>query len=109
VVVCAANLFTVAIRKLEDDSILSVHSDTVKASEISFELLQPVGGRYPQIIDGCAGIQQIEFALDAAPEFASNPAGRFAVAPVIDIGTRRIPKAGDHKREYTLIPGIYVC
>jgi len=35
--------------------------------------------------------------LDPAPEFASNPAGRFAGAPVIDVGSRRIPEAGDHK------------
>jgi len=110
VVVYAANLFTVAIRELEDDSILLVHADTVKASEISSQLLQPVGGRYPQILDGCAGIQRIEFALHPAPELASNPAGRFGVTPVIDVGTRRIPEAGDHKDsipEYRLF--MYGC
>jgi hypothetical protein len=97
VIICAANLCTVAICELEYDSILLVHANTVKASEISSQLLQSVGGRYPQVFDGCAGIQQIEFALHPAPEFAANPAGRFGVAPVIDIGTGRIPEAGDHK------------
>jgi len=97
VVVYAANLFTFAVHEPEDDSILLVYANTAKAGEISPELLQPVGGRYPQVLNGCASIQQIEFALHPAPEFASNPAGRFAVAPVIDVGSRLIPEAGDHK------------
>jgi hypothetical protein len=95
VVVCAANLFTIAIRELEDDSILLVHADTVKINEM--QLLQSVGGRHPQVLDGCAGIQQIEFLLHPAPELASNPAGRFGVAPVIDVGGRCIAETGDHK------------
>jgi hypothetical protein len=110
VVICAANLFTVAIHELKDDAILLVHADTVKASEIPSQLLQPVGGRYPQVFDGCAGIPQIEFAPHPAPKFASNPAGRFGVAPVIDVGTGRIPEAGDHKDiipEYPLF--MYGC
>jgi hypothetical protein len=110
VVVCAANLFTIAVRELEDDSILLVHADTVKTNEISPQLLQSVGGRHPQVLDGCAGIQQIEFLLHPAPELASNPAGRFGVAPVIDVGGRYIPKTGDHKNsipEYSLSMYIF--
>jgi hypothetical protein len=104
-IISAADLFAVAIREPEDDSILLVHADTVKAGEISSELLQPIGGRDAQIRDGCAGIQQIEILLHPAPEFMSNSAGRFAVAPVIDVGRRRIPETGDHKTsipEYTI-------
>jgi hypothetical protein len=97
VVVYAANLFIFAIHEPEDDSILLVHVNTVKASEISPELLQPVGGRYPQVLDGCASIQQVEFVLHPAPELASNPTGRFGVAPVIDVGSGLIPETGDHK------------
>jgi hypothetical protein len=97
VVVYAANLFTFAVHEPEDDSILLVHANTVKAGEISPELFQTVGGRYPQVLNGCAGIQQIEFALYPAPELASNPTGRFGVVPVIDVGSRLIPETGDHK------------
>jgi hypothetical protein len=97
VVVYAANLFTFAVHEPEDDSILLVRANTVKAGEISLELLQPVGGRYTQVLDGCAGIQQIEFVLYPAPELASNSTGRFGVTPVIDVGSRLIPEAGDHK------------
>jgi hypothetical protein len=106
VIVCAANLFTIAVRELEDDSILPVHADTVKTNEISPQLLQPVGGRHPQVLDGCAGIQQIEFLLHPAPELASNPAGRFGVAPVIDVGGRYIPETGDHRNS---IPEYPLC
>jgi hypothetical protein len=48
--------------------------------------------------------------MHPAPEFASDPAGRFGVAPVIDVGSRRIPEAGDHKPsipEYTIF--MYSC
>ena len=104
-IIGAADFFTVAIREFEDDSILLVHADTVIASEISFQLLQSIGGRYPQILYGCAGIQQIEFALHTAPEHASDPPGRLAVTPMIDVRCRGIAEAGDHNRsipEYRL-------
>src|SRR5208337_312330 len=106
VVVCAADRLTVALGKLEDDSILLVDADTVKVSEISSQLLQPVGGRCPQVCDGCTGVQQVEFALHPVPEFAPNPAGGFGVAPVVDVGGRGIPETGDHKDsipEYSLV------
>jgi hypothetical protein len=106
VVICAANLFTGAIRELKDDSILLVHADAVKAIEISSQLLKPVGGRCPQVLHGRASIQQIEFALHPVPEFAANSAGRFGVAPVIDVGTGCIPETGDHQDsipEYPLV------
>jgi hypothetical protein len=96
VVVYAANLFTFAVHKPEDDSIRLVHGNTVKAGAISPELLQPVGGRYPQVLDGRARIQKIEFVLYLAPELASNPTGAFGVVPVIDIRSRLIPETGDH-------------
>jgi hypothetical protein len=97
VIISTANLFTSPVGKLEYDSILLVHADTVKAGQISFQFLQPVGGRCPQILDRRASVQQIEFLLHPAPKFASNSTGRFAVAPVIDVGGRRISEAGDHK------------
>jgi hypothetical protein len=97
-VIYTANLFTVAVRELEDDSILLAHADTVIAREISSQPLKSVSGRYPQVIDGCTGVQQIEFLPHPAPELASNPAGRFAVAPVINVGSCRIRETGDHKR-----------
>jgi hypothetical protein len=74
-----------------------VHANTVKAGAISPELLQPVGGKYPQVLDGGARIQQIEFVLYPAPELASNPRGAFGVVPVIDIRSRLIPETGDHR------------
>jgi hypothetical protein len=103
VVICAANLFTVAIRELKDDSILLVHTDAVKASEISSQFLQVVGGRRPQVLHGCASIQQIEFALHPAPELASNPTG-FGIAPVVDVGAGRISETGDHKNSIPEYP-----
>jgi hypothetical protein len=110
VVIGTANFFTVAVRKLEDDSILLVDADTVKASEISSQLLQSVGGRDSQVFDGGRGIQQVEFLLNAVPELTLNPAGRFGVAPVIDVGCGRIPETGDHEDsipEYTI--SMYSC
>ena len=96
-VICTANFFTGTIRELKDDSILLVYTDAVKTSEVSSQLLQPVGGRRPQVFDGCASVEQIEFLLHPAPEFAPNSAGRFGIAPVVNIGARRIAEAGDHK------------
>jgi hypothetical protein len=96
VVVDAANLFTFAVHEPEDDSIRLVHAHTVKAGAISPELLQAVGGRYPQVPDGGARIQQIEFVLYPAPELASNPTGAFGVVPVIGLRSRLIPETGDH-------------
>jgi hypothetical protein len=96
VVVYAANLFTFAVHEPEDDTIRLVHANTVKAGAISAELLPPVDGRYPQVLDGRARIQQIEFVLHPAPELASNPTGAFGVVPVIDIRSRLIPETGDH-------------
>jgi len=93
----AANLFTVAVRELKDDSVPLVDADAVKASPVSAQLFQPIRRRYPQVFDRCAGVQQIEFLLHPTPELAANPAGRLAVAPVVNIGSRRIPEAGDHK------------
>jgi hypothetical protein len=100
-IISAANVFTVTVFKLEDEAILPVHADTVKSGQISSQLLQSVGGRRPQVLDGCAGIQQIEFLLHPAPKLASNLAGRFAVAPVKNVGSRRIPEVGDNKKQYT--------
>jgi hypothetical protein len=85
---------------------LLVNADTVKISEISSQLLQPIGGRCPQVFDGCTGVQQIELALHTVPEVAPNPAGGFGVAPVVDVGGRGIPEARDHKSsipEYSLV------
>ena len=95
-VVGAANLGTVAVREFEYDSILLVYADTVEAGESSPQFLQSIGRGDPQVFDGRAGIQQIEFLLHPAPELASNPTGSFAVVPVIDIRRRRISEAGDH-------------
>src|SRR5260221_5979846 len=96
-IISAANFFTFAVREFEYESILLVHADTVKASAIPPQLLQSIGGRHPQIFDGRTCIQQIEFLLQPTPQLASNAAGSFAVAPVVDVGSRRIPEAGDHK------------
>ena len=96
-VIGAANLLAVAVRESKDDSILLINADTPKASEISATLFEAIGGRCPQILDRRASVQQIEFLLHPAPKFASNSTGRFAVAPVIDVGGRRISEAGDHK------------
>src|SRR5260370_42183600 len=82
VVICAANFFTGAIRELKDDSILLVYTYAVKTSEVSSQFLQPVGGRRPQVFDGCASVEQIEFLLHPVSEFAPNSARRFGVAPV---------------------------
>jgi hypothetical protein len=104
-VIGAAYRFTSSIREFEDDSILLVHSDTIKASEISPQFFQPVAGRYPQIFDNSASIEQIEFLLQSAPKLASDLAGRSAIGPMINVGGRRIPKAGDHTAiipEYSL-------
>src|ERR1700684_2902924 len=95
--VSAANVFTVAVRELKDNSILPIDADTEKAGEISAKLFQPVGRWNPQVIDRGAGIQQVEFLRHAAPEFAPDLAGGFRVAPVIDIGGRGIPPAGGQR------------
>jgi hypothetical protein len=104
VVIRAANLFTIAVREFEYNSILLVHANTVKAGEIAPQLFQSIGRRDPEVVDGCAGIQQIEFLLHPTPQLAPNPAGRFAIAPVIDVGSRRIPEAGDHRHSIPEYP-----
>jgi hypothetical protein len=96
VVVYAANLFPFAVHEPEDDAIRLVRANTVKAGSISPEPLPPVGGRYPQVLDGRARIQQVEFVLYPAPELASNPKGAFGVVPVIDIRSRLIAETRDH-------------
>jgi hypothetical protein len=104
-VIGAANLLAVAVRESKDDSILLINADTPKASEISATLFEAIGGKCPQILDRGAGIQQVEFLLHSAPEFAPDPAGGFRVVPVIEIGGRGIPETGDHGKsipEYTL-------
>jgi hypothetical protein len=91
----------VASDKPEHNPILVVHTNTVKASEIAFKLLQPVGGRDPEILNGCAGIQQIEFFLYARPNLSWQLAGRFGIATVIDVGRGRIRETDDH---FLIIP-----
>jgi len=95
-IISAANLFAVAVRELEYDSILLVHPDTVKTCEIASQLLQSIRRRHSQIVDGRAGVQQVKFLLHPAPEFPSNAASRFAGAAVINVGSRGIPEAGNH-------------
>jgi hypothetical protein len=95
----------VAVREPKDDSILLINADTPKASETSAKLFEATSGRCPQILDRGAGIQQVEFLLYSAPEFAPDRAGGFPVVPVIDIGGRGIPETGDHGEsipEYTI-------
>jgi hypothetical protein len=104
VVIRAANLFTIAVREFEYNSILLVHANTVKAGEIAPQLFQSIGRRDPEVVDGCAGIQQIKFLLHPTPQLAPNPAGRFAIAPVIDVGSRRIPEAADHRHSIPEYP-----
>src|ERR1700737_3776540 len=104
VVIRAANLFTIAVREFEYNSILLVHANTVKAGEIAPQLFQSIGGRDPQVVDGCESIQQIEFLPPPAPPPAPKPGGCFSVAPVIDGGSRRIPEAADHRHSIPEYP-----
>ena len=90
------NLERIVTAPHKTNSILVVDTNTVLPLPISAELLQAVGGRYPQVPDGGARIQQIEFVLYPAPELASNPTGAFGVVPAIDIRSRLIPETGDH-------------
>jgi len=96
VVIRTANVLKVASDNPEHDPILVVHTNTVKASEITFKLLQPIGGRDPQIVNGCACIQQIEFLLHSCPNLSWQLAGRFGIATVIDVGRGRVREADDH-------------
>ena len=103
-IVGATNLITPAVREFEYDSILLIHADTIKSGEISSQLLQPIGRRCTQVLDGTAGIQQIELLLHAAPELSPNPARRFAVFSVINVGSRGVPEAGDHEASIAEYP-----
>jgi|SRR5580704_16993316 hypothetical protein len=103
-IISAANVFTVAVRKSEYDPILLVHADTVEASHVPAQFLQSIRGRNPQILNGCAGIEQVEFLLHSVPEFASDLAGGFAIVSVINVGGRRVPEAGDHRESILEYP-----
>ena len=56
VVICAADLFAVAVGKLEHDSVLLVHADTVEVTQFSSQFLQSVRGGRPQVHEGCTRI-----------------------------------------------------
>jgi hypothetical protein len=101
VVVGTADALAMTGGKPEHDPILFVHSNTVKAGKIASELLQPIRGRSPQILDACTGIQQIELSLHPGPDFPRQVAGSFGVAAVIDVGRRGVAEADDY---FLIIP-----
>ena len=73
-VIRAADLFTVAIRELEDDPVLLVHANAVMTGEISSQLLQPVRERTTQALraSGMLRSQNSCFPLSHPPRNCDN-------------------------------------
>jgi len=101
VIVDTANFLTMPIGKPKHNPILFVHPNAIKAAESSFELLEPVGGRNPKILDRRAGIQQIKLVLYPGPKLPRYFTSSFAIAAVINFGSRRVPETDNHKDDYT--------
>jgi hypothetical protein len=97
VVVNTTHLLASTVHETEDDSILLIHADTIEAGQISFELLEPIRRRNPQIIKRCARIQHIEFLLYPAPKCTRQLASGFAVAPMKNVGCPGVRKTDNHR------------
>lgn len=81
----------------EHDPILVVHAHGMETSKIAAERVQPISGRYPQVIEPRYGVNLIQFAADDRPELLRDAPCRLAVDAVPDVPGRFIGERPDHR------------
>ena len=99
VVISAAHLLALTGYETENDSILLIHTDTVKPIKIASELLQSVRRRNSQVFERGTGIQQIELLLYSPSKHARQLTSSFALAPVKNVGRGRVREADNHSSQ----------
>jgi len=97
VVISAPNIERVTAFETEHDSILIVHADGVRASQLTSERVQPVPGWHLQIVKLGHGVDLIEFPTHDWPELTRNPPRSFAVDAVPDVLGGVIRQRPDHE------------
>jgi hypothetical protein len=84
----------VAISPLEADAILIIDSDAVLTFALAVQSLQPVSGRYTQIIQRHGGMQQEELFQCPHFQIGGNPSTSPRLPKLLRI---RIPEACNHE------------
>ena len=95
-IVGALHVERVTAFKTEHDSILSVHAHGVQPSHVTAERVQPVSGRYLQVIEPRYGVDLIKFAADDRPELLRDAPCRLAVDAVPDVPRCVICQRSNH-------------
>lgn len=98
-IVGTTDLCALTSDETKDNSILLIHTNTVKPIKIPSQLLQSVRWRNSQVFKREAGIQQIELLLYSRPKHARQLASGLAVAPVKNVGRRRVREADNHQAQ----------
>ena len=80
----------------EHDPTLIVHPHGLETSKIAAERVQPIAGRYLQVIEPRYGIKLIQFAADDRPELLRDAPCRLAVDAVPDVPRGVICQRSDH-------------
>ncbi len=87
--VLAKHVGCVAGFEAEANAILVVYSNAPISFEIVRQLFKLISGAL-QIVQGCRGVQRIQFSTDAFPELPINPARCFRSGAVVNIRSPRI-------------------
>jgi len=84
VIVGAVNVERVLAFEAKHDAVLIVHANCVVSRKVECERVQPIPGRYPQVVDRRHRVNLVELAPNGGPQLLGDPPGGFAVDTVPD-------------------------
>ncbi len=97
VVVGAAHVERVGALEPENDPILVVHTHGVLPFQVPGKRVQPIPGRYLQVVELRDGIDLVQFAANDRPQVPGDPAGGLRIDAVPDVPGRVVGQRPNHR------------
>lgn len=81
----------------EHDAVLIVHPHRVPTPEVTRERVQPISGRYLQVVEPSYRVDLVQFPSHGGPEHARDAPSRLAIDAVPDIARCVIGQRPNHQ------------